>query len=213
MITKYQPICDVWRNKRIIAYEATTEGFLEIIRNADPLDVSRIDFEARAQALNTLVPKLSPNQRLFVNLFPGHQVGNSPWFAEDDDLTRITLEVTEHQVLPTDDRVLAELTSNRQRGMQVALDDFGVGSHALKLVEVLHPEYIKLDKYFVKKLRVSGWSTSIPGMLKFCEEGDISLIVEGVESREDYDQLVDLGVRYMQGWYLGLPQLLEELFP
>ncbi|KPV44410.1 EAL domain-containing protein [Alicyclobacillus ferrooxydans] len=212
MDTRYQPICDTWNTNQIIGYEATTDGFLDLIRRYGSREVNTIDYLARCQALDGLMSRLNPNQRIFVNLFPDHEVGEYPWFDEDHDLNHVTLEITEHQLLPTNDKVLGKIEANRRRGMKVALDDFGVGADALKLVDILHPEYIKLDKYFVETMRQNGQSTSIRGMLRFCEEGAINLIVEGVESKQDYHQLLELGVRYMQGWYLGMPKPLSELF-
>lgn len=94
--------------------------------------------------------------------------------------------------------------------MQIALDDFGVGSSNFELIYELEPEYIKLDKFFISTLESVQGKNLIRGMLHLTEKSSSTIIVEGVETDRQKELLLDLGVRFMQGFHFGLPLRLTE---
>jgi len=120
---------------------------------------------------------------------------------------RIVFELTEQA--PTGD--LATLSSSlrvvRDAGVQLALDDYGTGNAALNLWIELEPNYIKVDRSIVDKVKQSAFRFEVLRTLQ--RLGSIShaaLIAEGLESAEDLMICRDLGIAYGQGFLLGRPQ-------
>jgi EAL domain-containing protein (putative c-di-GMP-specific phosphodiesterase class I) len=120
---------------------------------------------------------------------------------------RIVFELTEQA--PTGD--LATLSSSlhvvRDVGVQLALDDYGTGNAALNLWSELEPDYIKVDRSIVDKVKQSAFRFEVLRTLQ--RLGSIShaaLIAEGLESAEDLMICRDLGIAYGQGFLLGRPE-------
>ncbi|WP_404339964.1 EAL domain-containing protein [Sphingomonas sp. MMS12-HWE2-04] len=96
----------------------------------------------------------------------------------------------------------------RQLGMATAFDDFGSGDAGLGLLSRFTPDMIKLDPDIVRGLARS-WSRRmvVEDLVPRAQRLAIKLVAEGVESRADFDKLRALGVRYMQGYYVGHPAM------
>ena len=95
-------------------------------------------------------------------------------------------------------------------GFPIAIDDFGVGTSTLGLLKDVTFDFLKLDKSFTMDLeqeRVQALITAICAMTKVLGG---TVIAEGVESQGDVDTLISCGVTTGQGWYLGLPEPLDE---
>jgi len=116
------------------------------------------------------------------------------------------LELTEHSEV-TDYPALAQrLRSLQQQGFRIAIDDAGAGYSSLRHVLRLSPDIVKLDisisRDIDKILRNQQLSSAI---ISFSRETGIDLVAEGVETADERDTLVRLGVRYGQGYLFGRP--------
>ncbi|MBM7109718.1 EAL domain-containing protein [Brevibacillus laterosporus] len=91
--------------------------------------------------------------------------------------------------------------------MKLALDDFGRGYHNLLLIDLLQPDYLKIDRSITTEStsRVMRW------ILSLCQDTKTEVIAEGIETREQLDRLLQLGVRYFQGYLFGPPTPLPFL--
>jgi diguanylate cyclase (GGDEF)-like protein len=122
-----------------------------------------------------------------------------------DDLSRIVLEITEQDLVecPLTVGMLAKL---RGRGARIAIDDLGVGfSNLQRLVEV-QPEIIKLDMSLVRDLHLKPVNIAmIRAMVAYGAETGAEICAEGIEQKEEWDALVDLGVTLGQGYLFGRP--------
>ena len=125
----------------------------------------------------------------------------------------LILEITETSVLPNDSRVMKNLRELREKGVGVALDDFGSGfSNLLQLVN-LPIDIIKIDKTFMK-----GITTNDPAMrnildaiLGIGESLNYEIYAEGIEEERQATFLMDRGCHRAQGYHLGKPMPFEEL--
>lgn len=116
------------------------------------------------------------------------------------------LEITEHSEV-TDYPVLAQrLRALQSRGFRIAIDDAGAGYSSLRHVLRLAPDIVKLDisisRDIDKILRNQQLSSAI---ISFSRETGIALIAEGVETADERDTLLRLGVAYGQGYLFGRP--------
>lgn len=127
----------------------------------------------------------------------------------DHDLhsSRIVIELTEQT--PIDDLAsFAEaLSVARDFGLQCALDDFGTGNANLNLLIELTPDFIKLDKYFLRDIAKHPAKLDIARTLQQTLKGSAtSIIAEGLETEDELGVVRDLGIRFGQGFFLARPQ-------
>lgn len=119
---------------------------------------------------------------------------------------RLCLEVTEEALV--DSRTIAVLEDLRRFGVQVAIDDFGVGASSFRQLRRLPGALVKIDRSFIERIdQVSGADdrVMVKAMVTLAEQLDLQVIAEGIE-RESQMQIVrELGVTIGQGWHLGAP--------
>lgn len=123
----------------------------------------------------------------------------------------IVLEITERDVVR--DRVLLTevLTSYRAEGFRFALDDVGEGLSSLLLMSVTCPEYIKVARSTTATLGSLGSRAAVRAIVAFAAETGARVIAEGIETTEQAEQLMELGVQLGQGYLLGRPAWPEDL--
>ena len=118
----------------------------------------------------------------------------------------VVLEITEHERIEDMDQLARVVAQVRAAGVSLALDDFGDGRSSLRLWSQLHPELVKIDKYFTKDLSESGDKIkTIQALQQIALVFGTELVAEGIETAEDLRVLRDLGITYGQGYFLGHP--------
>ena len=124
----------------------------------------------------------------------------------DFDPARLILEITETSILSAGPSALAELAKLRQRGVRVAVDDFGTAHAALTNLTTLPVDVLKVDSSFTAGLPHQRTHTAIVhGIASMAYELDIPCIIEGVETDRQLAALRGMAVQ-AQGWYWGKPQ-------
>ena len=123
------------------------------------------------------------------------------------DLSGVVLELTEHQLVHDVDAVQAALSEWRAAGAALALDDFGDGRSSLRLWSELRPEFVKIDKYFVRHVHLESHKLkTLRALQQLAETFGSRLIAEGVEETDELMVLRDMGIPLVQGYLLGRPQ-------
>jgi diguanylate cyclase (GGDEF)-like protein/PAS domain S-box-containing protein len=122
----------------------------------------------------------------------------------------LELEVTETAMVQDFDSARRLLTQLRSLGVNIALDDFGTGYASLSYLHQLPFNTLKIDRSFVSdnsnNVHLPAHSKSIIEAVIAMGRGlDLRIVAEGVETKNQQQQLRDLGCRYMQGYYLGRP--------
>jgi diguanylate cyclase (GGDEF)-like protein len=116
------------------------------------------------------------------------------------------VEISEQQIIGDPSYLLDAVTSLRKAGISIAIDDVGFGRSCLESLVILEPNVVKVDKKLVNGISKNEWcKRSLNRFLKVTEALDAQVIAEGIESQEDMNTLVNLGVRYGQGYFLGKP--------
>lgn len=133
------------------------------------------------------------------------------WFRALDttrpSLAGVVLELTEHERVEDLAPLQEALTRWRAAGAQLALDDFGDGRSSLRLWSELHPEYVKIDMYFVRHVHRDGQKLqTLRALQQLATTFGSHLIAEGVESVEELMVLRDLRLPMSQGYLIGRPQ-------
>lgn len=119
----------------------------------------------------------------------------------------LTLEVTEGVLLRSDSKGWKTLDRMAELGVRVALDDFGAGFAQVSYLRRFGFDEIKIDQELVRSMADDTVARAIVvGVIAFAREAGIPFVAEGVERREQADELRDLGASYGQGFLFGAPQ-------
>jgi EAL domain-containing protein (putative c-di-GMP-specific phosphodiesterase class I)/CheY-like chemotaxis protein len=122
------------------------------------------------------------------------------------DGRQIVVEMTEQTQIKDYTELAAQLLPLRERGIRLAIDDVGAGFSSLERVVRLAPDIMKLDRSTVTGVAEDPVRKSlIERLVSFSDEVGMSVIAEGIETREDLDVLRTLYVPYGQGFHLGRP--------
>lgn len=119
---------------------------------------------------------------------------------------RLQLEVTEGLVIRDVDRTFVELQRLRSLGIQILMDDFGVGYSSLSYFERFTFDKVKIDRAFVDGIARSRASTAIiKAVVGLGQELGMGIVAEGVETEAQMQVLVGLGCTHLQGFLLSQP--------
>ena len=124
----------------------------------------------------------------------------------------VVLEITERSAI-SDFKVFYEsMRRYRELGFQVAVDDVGGGYASLESIVEIKPNVVKIDGHIVSNLKKDAFKRSIIKFLvSFCKERHVLCVAEGIETKEDLDAVIELGVDAGQGYYLYRPTPLLNL--
>lgn len=118
---------------------------------------------------------------------------------------QLIVEITEHEPFPED--LGTGLTALRERGIEVAVDDAGAGYASFIQLLRLRPDIIKIDGELVAGIERDPAKRAIATALtSLAAELDAKLIAEAVETADQLETLIRLGIEYGQGFHLGRPQ-------
>ncbi|MEH6433893.1 EAL domain-containing response regulator [Massilia sp. DD77] len=118
----------------------------------------------------------------------------------------VTFEMSESSALDTDPHFIERLVRLRMMGFGLAIDDYGTGRSNLQLLARIPFSELKIDRSFVdgaSKRRPLG--TVLRSCLGLAHSLDRMSVAVGVETRQDWDFLQDLGCTYAQGYHIANP--------
>ncbi|MET0934428.1 MAG: EAL domain-containing protein [Luteibacter sp.] len=217
----FQPVMRVDTGE-IVAHEGLIRSSLPHFNLTPPdlLDLARArgrlgEFElAAAHCVATHFAALGLPGRLLVNL-SAYAIVQDGVRAEDVvealtipgfDIGRVTIEVTERDIVENPARLAHALGFLRARGVRVALDDFGNGHSNFEMWNEVHPEIVKIDRYLINGLAGSVERLAIVrALISVAETLGAELVGEGVEEEADLRMLRELGIPYAQGFLIARP--------
>lgn len=118
----------------------------------------------------------------------------------------IVLEITESFAINDMERVIEIIDGLKEAGLRMALDDFGTGYSSLNYIKKLPLDVIKVDKTFIDDIVYDEYAQAFVKLIvDLSKTIGTQIVVEGVEQKEQYDMLKELGVNYIQGFLFGKP--------
>ena len=120
----------------------------------------------------------------------------------------ITLEVLEEMYLEKTDEVNTKIAELRKRGFLISMDDFGSGYSSFSAIGELSVDELKLDRKFLMTASGSeSWRMKIviDQVVRMARRLHLSVVAEGVETKEDEQLIKSLGCDYGQGYYYCRP--------
>ncbi|MFQ5524487.1 MAG: EAL domain-containing protein [Acidimicrobiia bacterium] len=126
------------------------------------------------------------------------------------DLGRLVLELSERARIKSYQETRRAVDALRDHGVRLALDDVGAEEIDLWHVLRLDPEIIKIDRRLVADTtQIRRNNALIRGIAAMADDLGIVVVAEGIETTQERDRLLELGVRFGQGYLFGRPRPLE----
>jgi diguanylate cyclase (GGDEF)-like protein len=124
---------------------------------------------------------------------------------------RLGIEVTEHAVMEHGAHAVAELRALRALGVEISLDDFGVGYSSLARLGELPVDILKIDRSFVHgALTVKNRLVGVRAATELGHGLGLRVVAEGVETTADLDAVAGAGCDLAQGYYFARPVSAHE---
>ena len=119
---------------------------------------------------------------------------------------QVELEITETMIMRNVEQSIETLTQLRSVGMQVAVDDFGVGYSSLGQLTRLPATSMKIDRSFIMNVPGNASSSSITeAIIAMAKRLKLRCIAEGVETRAQLEFLRHNHCEAFQGYLFSRP--------
>ena len=130
----------------------------------------------------------------------------------DVDPALIELELSESLFMDASDTVQANLRTARDIGVSLAIDNFGTGFSCLANLKDIPATKLKLGRAFIMALPEDRRSLSVvKSMVQLGKDLGMTVIAEGVETKQQMESLRELNVDGIQGYYYARPMDVEAL--
>jgi diguanylate cyclase (GGDEF)-like protein len=124
---------------------------------------------------------------------------------------RLELELTETAIMTDPKRALVVLQDLARQGIRLSIDDFGTGYSSLAYLKDLPVSEMKIDQTFISGMESDVGNVAIVrSCLDLARNLDLTVVAEGVETREVLQQLTELGCPTVQGYYVSRPLSPED---
>lgn len=179
------------------------------------IDIDRIVFEQTCQQFRGWRSRslTSPHQKFNVNLSCSQLERSDlvPFLLSVLDVSDIrpydvVLEITESYLLADSGLVMKNLNEMNKLGFSIFVDDFGTGYSSLSYLAKYPIHGLKIDRSFVKDVGERPENKELMrSIIAMAEALQLTVITEGVETKEQLHLAIELGCRYIQGFLFTQP--------
>lgn len=122
----------------------------------------------------------------------------------------LELEVTETVAIDGDEEGIRDLLVLKEMGVKLSIDDFGTGYSSLSYLKRLPIDTIKIDKSFVRDIKVDANDAAIvTAIIKMSHSLHFKVIAEGVETYDQLQYLKEFECDEIQGYFISKPVSAE----
>jgi PAS domain S-box-containing protein len=114
-------------------------------------------------------------------------------------------EITETTLVKNLDQANATIKLLRDAGIDIAIDDFGTGYSSLGYLKNLFADELKIDRMFIMDYPDKDDGKILKAIIRMGKEMNISLVIEGVETKAQYELVKELDCDHYQGYYAAKP--------
>ncbi|MBR1477937.1 MAG: EAL domain-containing protein [Lachnospiraceae bacterium] len=122
------------------------------------------------------------------------------------DPSMINLEITETGSISAKSTLMRNMDRLRNEGVSFSLDDFGTGRSNLDYFVNMPVDIIKFDREFTSSYFKNGKARQVmASVIQMIKNMGLKIVTEGIETKEQLDDMALLGVDYIQGFYFSKP--------
>ncbi len=124
----------------------------------------------------------------------------------------LKVELTESIFVENIDEIVKKMQFLQKLGIKISLDDFGTGYSSLQYLKNLPLDQVKIDQSFIKNMHSNRSDIAIiKSILLMSDALEFEVVAEGVETREHYELLKELGCKIFQGYYFCKPKKINDI--
>ena len=127
----------------------------------------------------------------------------------DVEPAKLRLEIIESTLMEGSEERMGILSSLHEAGFCIEMDDFGSGYSSLNLLREMPVDVLKIDMVFLRQ-ETARANAIVRHMIAMTAALGIVSLTEGVETKQQYDNLMKMGCQLYQGYYFAKPMPLEE---
>jgi len=125
---------------------------------------------------------------------------------------QLGLEMTESSLIPNLSTAVGVLSGLRTLGVSLLMDDFGTGYSSLNYLHSFPFDVLKIDRSFVSRMTEGEQPLQIVRtIIELARVLGMDVVAEGIENREQYLLLRQMGCRYGQGYLFGRPMAADQM--
>jgi len=139
-----------------------------------------------------------------------------PWMDQEFekhefDCTRLVMQIPERDAAKHIKQTRAIVNKLRKIGVGFALEHYGIDREKFQILDILKPDYIKIDGELMHSLMTDKETQqSVGKIVRAAHERNIKSIAERVENANAMAVLFQLGLDYMQGHYVNEPEVVLQ---
>lgn len=119
----------------------------------------------------------------------------------------IVFEISEKNTIEDTEHFKELISKYKAKKYKIAINAAGSGYSGLKLITDINPDFIKMDINLIRDIDKDGVKYSLMKHLReFCQITNIKIIAVGIETENELNALIDIGVDYGQGYMIQKPQ-------
>ena len=223
----FQPIINV-RSGEIYAYEALmrvdTHPIIQplvVIKYARLFnrlyDIEYATFHNVLDYINKHAASIKSDAKIFINSIPGQRMKSKDMkeIAEKakNFAGRLVVELTEQSEI--NEKELNRLKNDYiKAGFETAVDDYGSGYSNVNNLLRYMPDYVKIDRALLANIQDSPQKQHfVRNIIEFAHDNNILALAEGVETAEEVETVIKLGIDLVQGFYTARPsaKMIKEI--
>ncbi|MDR7239554.1 sensor domain-containing protein [Neobacillus drentensis] len=231
---EYQPIFDVFA-KKAIGLEALLRWKHPILGSIPPVEFIQIAEESDLiiKLSNWVLSAVCSQRRLWLDKdFSSFYISiNVParQIHQDDFIESIKrsleqynlppellkIEITERTAMTNVEKTLKTMRELQEYGVDIILDDFGIGYSSISYLVQYPFSTIKIDKSFIQGLGNKSQKSVCRALVAMGRNLGMNVVAEGVEEIDQYHYLCSIGCHKIQGYYFSRPtsvDLVEKFF-
>ncbi|MCH5271974.1 MAG: EAL domain-containing protein [Lachnospiraceae bacterium] len=129
----------------------------------------------------------------------------------DFDIDKLKLEITESALIENVLAIMKTLDELHTLGYDIEIDDFGSGYSSLGMLKDINADILKIDMIFLQETKnIMRSNTILKNVISMSKELGMPIIMEGVETKEQVDFLMNAGCDMFQGYYFAKPMNVEN---